>query len=1159
MKKTTLHTAVLLGIVVLFTGCAVLTVDVDVYKGPLANHEDIQMEQMAAMAIGARPLLIELRDRLEANYMNTFARDVRRVPNFTEHKSQLEDQLELYRKFGTGRIKKRLLVLHNQDWYKPNFVKPYPDEEGVMKSRFLDSNADHVNNILYLYEDRYENRRDDQYSIFMSRIRQAHKDYIKAYDILKPDSNKVDIQLWRKLELKPNSFKDEAMNLLPGIPSNEDTKKLSESIEKLRSEYEDFYRDPNREAEELLKSWYDIRDQLGGKVPRALMENPLLMGKDDELQKSPNAQACAFVETELVDFHAEHLFGLKGKKKDEFVEHVKKISQAFLDSRGALERMWQAEMEAIIWISDKQEQASSDWELDIYELAKASLEVIQPRYVAVFLDLNTLKKDIKEYMPKEVDYLNELLPKLIMSELAGDGRSLYWPSRSDYEEAKAIFLAEFIRRPAKMAKGLLASHKYCKSELDPQDPSTDISKKMWSLQYKSGWKFGLVRAPFSFDQSEKASIKNVFIQENLTQYTQELWGGAFGKGRLNKGLEVLIEDYLNLADKTALSKSQESELEAARQTLSDALVRFAEKLLFVANNRSLMSPTKTDHGLVSGTFIGFYRLLFGQAFVDNLRDFGFISSLSEEPEQYTRILQAVGNSILIQADALHQERKHREQLEEHYYKEVAILSDTVSRMSPVHRNTVGIKPVDQLLPENATGKDVRDVWIELLEYEHDLALYYGETQRAKEIDNALDAARKKREGMIFIRPAMAYLRTSFPATSLQDNPNLTWDNMLGGHMMRGIPFAPQIGEFLNPDAKCDARITAEIDKQFWQNINRVRVAGGGDTNYAVVKDDIGNWYVKGYSADTKDIIESASNLAMFSLGAKMNTDLLTQTKRKDADSSGADDSNANLTGVEQLYQKHTHTYNTRTQTDREKLTNILNGGLENAIKQAWRQNEDLKQLNKAISQLEDKLDAAAKLHLNNALDELKKSTDDANHGTKIIGALHAIMWFHNSLLTNIHDLDLTGPVKDRLSLAEKERAAQEDKIRDIRDTCSDLEKKKDKAEIDLMNKKQAADDDPENDQKKKASEDAQTALDAIKNKLAEAKEGLKEEQAAFTEKTTVFDKAYIEYEAAVRAEQRAIRDVTRIVREELLRIITGRKEAVKDLETAIMFIGESNN
>ena len=46
-------------------GCSVLRIDVDVYKGPLANHQDVQVEQLVAMAVGAQPLLIQLRDSIE--------------------------------------------------------------------------------------------------------------------------------------------------------------------------------------------------------------------------------------------------------------------------------------------------------------------------------------------------------------------------------------------------------------------------------------------------------------------------------------------------------------------------------------------------------------------------------------------------------------------------------------------------------------------------------------------------------------------------------------------------------------------------------------------------------------------------------------------------------------------------------------------------------------------------------------------------------------------------------------------------------------------------------------------------------------------------------------------------------------------------------------
>ena len=53
----------------------------------------------------------------------------------------------------------------------------------------------------------------------------------------------------------------------------------------------------------------------------------------------------------------------------------------------------------------------------------------------------------------------------------------------------------------------------------------------------------------------------------------------------------------------------------------------------------------------------------------------------------------------------------------------------------------------------------------------------GSTQEEKATE-AIENAYRHRAGMIYIRPSSAYLRTSFPSTSLQDDPNLAWDNML---------------------------------------------------------------------------------------------------------------------------------------------------------------------------------------------------------------------------------------------------------------------------------------------------------------------------------------------------------------------------------------------
>lgn len=42
--------------------CSVLQIDVGEYKGPMANHEDIQLQQYVALATSAKPLIVALRN-----------------------------------------------------------------------------------------------------------------------------------------------------------------------------------------------------------------------------------------------------------------------------------------------------------------------------------------------------------------------------------------------------------------------------------------------------------------------------------------------------------------------------------------------------------------------------------------------------------------------------------------------------------------------------------------------------------------------------------------------------------------------------------------------------------------------------------------------------------------------------------------------------------------------------------------------------------------------------------------------------------------------------------------------------------------------------------------------------------------------------------------
>lgn len=198
-------------------------------------------------------------------------------------------------------------------------------------------------------------------------------------------------------------------------------------------------------------------------------------------------------------------------------------------------------------------------------------------------------------------------------------------------------------------------------------------------------------------------------------------------------------------------------------------------------------------------------------------------------------------------------------------------------------------PISPIVPDNKrnlTQKDVLDSVIASLrqEYIQTVQTLGSDSPRSKNIAVAIDVANEQRSNMVYIRQAASYLRSSYPTTSTQGGMGSGWKNFLLRHGLKSIPVVN-----LFVEEHSSGQTNNEIDKQFWQNINTVRVAGGGTTNYAVVKDDIGNWYVKGYSADPESIINSAQTLAMFNVGNAMGADLLGASQ----EGSGDSDQNSN--------------------------------------------------------------------------------------------------------------------------------------------------------------------------------------------------------------------------------------------------------------------------
>lgn len=318
------------------------------------------------------------------------------------------------------------------------------------------------------------------------------------------------------------------------------------------------------------------------------------------------------------------------------------------------------------------------------------------------------------------------------------------------------------------------------------------------------------------------------------------------------------------------------------------------------------------------------------------------------------------------------------------------------------------------------AKDVLDHEIALLRQEHIQAVRAG-GEGADEVRRALDAleaAAQHRSGMVHIRPAAAYLRTSYPSTSLQDDPNLTWDNLLLQQGLRNFPFSSYVADLFNPESKHDRAISADLDKQYWQNINRVRVSGAGSTNYVLAKDDVGNWYVKHYFGDTARIFESARKLGMYNLGSTMGASLLSSMKDKQVkeESSSVD---AQPIPLKRVFDQHRTAYTSKTTTDVTALKELAEKDvLATKIKEGWQSLPDLKGEGETLKVIEDGLPAPLK-KLKDRMGEIE-GNDKTRDGVRVVQEIQAIRNFHRALNAGVESLDLPIPTTGSLMLAKKE-------------------------------------------------------------------------------------------------------------------------------------------
>ena len=859
--------ALLLVLVPVFVGCATARIDVDVYKGPLANHEEVQLKQLTVMAVAARPLLVQLRDTIE-------------WPEDTESCRNAN-----------------LATDEKDDFVRYRFTKPH---------------ARRVNAILSLYKDRKELYDPGPYREIFETLQSSMDDYRKSWDTFTKVRHDNSPRSWNQLEKRSRG------------------RGRGPAEELLAKEYQGFfkvnekgYRGDCSSMWKAHKAVYDSKRYLGLGVKF----------EDRFPSKEVNDVFESLSNKEIVRLDAELLFPSDVEAQEIFTDEVTRIANAFLESREALHKLLRGVLQLLAapgfasgypsqaanakalalklmkieYLKDADNEIpesistairkirdilSRDGRAEVYSDAKAVLAGLvneKPIETAKWLleaDTNVSKKgrqfkfgiaralpNLREDDPARIAAdVNASLPFTLGLESARleDGleklsdeyiRSSVPKSKSDSasEEAKDKLLTALVHFAEKVLvianDDILLKEDSRIERANSQGPSRTGSSARDRIDHyvvvlQSVGNSILIQADELYQRTEHLERIEAAKDRELD---------ALGKAHspqnaqiyLSSLLEALQEHVDDAASTSARLEARIKELEAKGTAITDA-------------EKEELGKAKTDKSKADAEV---QRLTAARGKIEVEARGVLADSLELAPDLLTprALILQIRTRLKVKAASEPNNAVYNDAIDE---LDARIPPDSLPSSPP---------------PSNTkTSKDAMDNLIAELRHEHLRAVETlgVDSSTARNIADALELAYAQRSGMVYIRPASAYLRSSYPSTSLQNDPRLGWHNMLGEYWKRCLPL---VGECLANTDKDALRINTEIDKRFWQNVNTVRVSGAGNTNYVLVQDDIGNWYVKNYSADPKPIIDGAKNLALFSLGAELNTNLV---ERLDAQEKG---------------------------------------------------------------------------------------------------------------------------------------------------------------------------------------------------------------------------------------------------------------------------------
>lgn len=949
---------VLLGAVL--SGCAVLTVDVDVYKGALVNEEHVQMHQLVALTTAAKPLLVQLRDNLE------WPDSDGQPPKQSTGKGSAEQPGWL------AEIISPSACPATDSWYLPKYVKPpknfvpeyrsggrtiweaFPFVKPLCHGFFTHAHARRVNDILLLYEDL-----DEAGEVMDQRNNCDDK-------VAKQDRAKLDARvatkgldsLFKKPSIKntkdgcPTSPANEGADVSQHILSHEQLEKLVEFAQKvLFVANHDGLLTPPSWSGLVVGGLSDLNRALFGDALTDYKFSPYRLFQLDALdaKRTQYVRVLQAVGNSIL-FAANEL-----RERERYRDQSQKKGEAEV---AAVKEVYSPDPQKILHDlihALRREQVVAQNQLGEATAQKAVID-------GQMTDLRSLKQKYSTEQAKaELDRQNYLMMQGplkaahdLLTQKVIEKIKAQWTTRGKDTVADP---AKFLTGPDGIEQELTT----LRQELDGKEADN----------FDEGIKY--VKSP----EAKTAFEAYPTVSGHTSLKRSELLDALAAHLR---GLEVAR------AARTAQDEKSVKEKEQAVRDVQDKITRMDAESMRLASVIASLPNTQV-------------QLNTAATVIEALK-----AEVLKEAVQHDRFVSPDAVYLLL---ATHVKRKEYAETDANKKQPYQVALDILSRRTP----PPGLPPLNPT--DHKSPLTIMDDVIALLRHRQMMAVDRSGkgSDEDKKATEALENAYQHRASMVYIRPSSAYLRTSFPSTSLQDDPNLAWDNMLLKQGIRNLPFSSQLRDILDPSVERDRILTAELDKQYWQNINRVRVSGAGFTNQALVKDDVGNWYVKQYYGDTEKIVKSAKHLALYSLGAKLPIDLSRELGKvsvtKEESKKTEAEKEAELPPLQQVFGKHKAAYQTNTTDTATRLVALHGRDNEKTlyakIVAEWKRDGELPKdadlMNALTVALEEEV-----AEWDTTLGPLKEASDQ-DRGLAIRKDLRALAKFEKQLSAQIHKFD----------------------------------------------------------------------------------------------------------------------------------------------------------